>query len=148
MLFILLLDWGMCWHYKSFNAYFQSLEGALKTAVKRLQSPCRLHYIFATPRKAVYQFVLCITQWRIIKWGCITYWPNIIVIALENELPEYEGQANCIEYKIKYYHKYMTIPVIKTRGMKLPSSAYATTYTFKRYMLFVMIDEVTHHCTM
>ena len=34
-----------------------------------------------------------------------------IVISSENELPEYVGYANWIEYKIKSYHKYLTISV-------------------------------------
>ena len=46
----------------------------------------------------------------------------MIEISSENELPEY---VHCIEYKIKSYHEYLTIPVqIKTRGMKLSSSKY------------------------
>ena len=49
----------------------------------------------------------------------------MIIISLENELPEYVGNANYIEYKIKSYHKNLTIAVqIKTRRMKLPVSVY------------------------
>ena len=83
-------------------------------------------------------FVGCITEWCI-KWGCITQWPIMIVIPSENELPEYVGYANCIEYKIKSYHKYMTIPVlIKTRGMKLPSST-CITITIKLCLRCVIV---------
>ena len=51
----------------------------------------------------------------------------MIVISLENELPEYVGYANCIEKKIKSCLKYLTFHVwIKITDMKLSSSAYST----------------------
>ena len=43
----------------------------------------------------------------------------MIVNSSKNDLSEYVGYANCIEYNIKSYHKYLTIPVkTKIKGMK------------------------------
>ena len=60
----------------------------------------------------------------------------MIVISLENELPEYRF-ANFIEYKIKIHHKYLTITQvqIRTRGRKLPSSTKGTIKSCLGYVL-------------
>ena len=58
----------------------------------------------------------------------------MILISSEDELSEYAEYANCIEYKIKSFHKNLSIWEVetKTRGMKLTSSTYGTLKSYFR----------------